>query len=796
MVSVPLTCTLINVLTFPPFPFPLHTHSLSLTHTHTHKHTHCSKHEGFTESKLILTCDSFLKRVTHYHYTSWPDFGNPPTDSFLEMTRTVGATLKEKPIVVHCSAGLGRTGTFIAVHTALECFRDKRKVDMKEIASKIRKQREGMIQSQDQYRFCLEAVADELAPEREVEPSEVTVEPPPQPTAFTPVTHTVQRDDDITREQSSSSVATPPPAARASPPPPSSSPPPPISEPETPLKVQLPASTPPPTPGTPEITFTGPTPRSSREETDRELIQRKLDSIAAEKDKEEERPSKPEDKQPPPGKEKTQKESEPVRHSVASITQRTPTVKPEPTKKSTGQAEEVVEQPPKESPKEPSKEAKSEEAEEQPPKESLKEPSKETKSKPMQVKELETQQPKSPIIQKKGEQPQAQSKEKQKTSTEAERPKERKDKLEAQKPPKEKEVKEIKTKPEAPKETSKAQQKKEIGGKSVGSEVSRKDEPGVSEAKEDKSEKVEEKEEVGFSIGDDVLDFKPPPKKPLKDQKQPKPSGQQSWKYQRKAAAPSTKTPPPPSSTAPTPTVSEKRNRPPTPKQRHRPEVMKSEPEVYTKAVKKITIPSIFGGAAAAAQSPAPSPRASPKPSPRRFGPTTATAKHEDEPQLPPARKPPSFGQRVLPLITPGPPVEPQPAAESKDKELEPAASEKPRNVLDMIKHLEGAKKPQVSQPTSSTYKLPTLPQRAAWTTAASSTASKPTYKLPTAPIQKPGPGMKPLVKVESESKPEVESKPDQSSNSSADTELDSTTTTGGGNVAKLLARFQGSGGK
>ena len=692
----------------------------------------------------MVTCDSTLRRVTHYHYTAWPDFGNPPTDSFLELTRAVGATSRDKPIVVHCSAGLGRTGVFVTVHTALECFRDKRKVDIKEIGSKIRKQREGMIQSQDQFRFCFEAVANELSPEQEAQLVEVTVEPitpalPSQttgdigrstaatvftPDSFsTPVTH-------VEDHHPSSVMATPLMVARASPPPPSSSPPPPISAPETPLKAQLSSSTPPSTPSIPEITFTGPTPRSSQEETDRELIQRKLDSMAAERDSEEERLARQEDEEESlaQGRQRIEKEIQPDRDSVASITQHSPMMKSEPPKETMTQAEEFV-QPPKES-------------------------SKEAKAEPKQ--ESQTRKPKSPVVEKKGERPQAQKKgkdDKHKTSTEAEKPhaKEREDKLKAHEPPKKEEAKEMKAKTEAPKETSKVQQKKDKEGES---EVSKNDKLGVSEAKEDEREK---EEEVGFSIGDDPLDFKPPPKKSLKDQKQPKPPGQQSWKYQRKTA-PSPTAPPAPSPATPKSTVPEKKKRPPTPKQQHRAEVVKSEPEVYTKVVGKITIPSIFGSAAT--QSPAPSPQASPKPSPRRFGHAAATTKNENEPQPLPVRKPPAFGQRVLPLISPRPPIEPQ-ATGSDNKE--PGADEKPRNVLDMIKQFEGVKKP-ASQPAP-TYKLPTLSQKATWTAAASSAASssKPTYKLPTTPSQKLG-IKPPPVNVGTESKPGMESKPDQQS--------------------------------
>ena len=718
----------------------------------------------------MVTCDSHLRRITHYHYTSWPDFGTPATESFLELEKAVGPTVDGKPIVVHCSAGLGRSGVFITVHTALECFKNKRKVDIKEIASKLRKQREGMIQSQDQYRFCLEAVADKLAPERDVGPIELASPLPPAP----PI-QAERPADDVRVSRPSSGMTTPPPAERGSPPPPSSSPPPPISQPETPRKVQLPTSSP-LTPSSPEITFTGPTPRSSREETDRELIQRKLDTMVDERDKDKEKPSKEENNKPDQGKERKRgKESLPDRYSVASITQRTPAVKPETSKKSTKETEgtEVVEG------------TMEEETEEEPPKDVPKE-------------EPKSQSPKLPKNDKESR-PQKTENDKQKATKEGERtPLKEKDKLEAQKPPPKKEVKEMKVKTEATIETVKPQQKKERVDKGGRPDAPKKDEPGESEAKGEASEKEEEEEVEGFSIGEDPLDFKPPPKKSLKDQKQPKPSSQQQpWRYQKKPTQfTPPKAPPPSSKSAPAP-PEKLTKRPPTPKQRHRQNVVKNEPEVYTRAIKKLVIPSAFGSGG---QSPIPSPRVSPKPLPRRLGHTTAdTTKHANEPHTSPARKPPSFGISVLPL-SPRPPVEPR---ERGNGDL--TSGEKPRNVLDMIKNIEHTKTP-ASKPATPAYKLPVPPQKATLTSVSPSppsSPSKPAYKLPT-PAKRPS--TKPL-KEESESTEEtrhhhrdVQQGPTSYSSSSSlkkeETSGAGNVVGGGnserGNVASLMKMFQG----
>lgn len=762
----------------------------------------------------MVTCDSHLRRVTHYHYTSWPDFGSPATNSFLELTKAVGQTSKEKPIIVHCSAGLGRSGVFITVHTALECFRDKRKVDIKDIASKMRNQREGMIQSQDQYRFCLEAVANELAPEvaaeeqvpaAAVRPGKPLPQPPPQPpqegTHFTApvmfvpdasqsplvplIPTTPRRNNDVTEEGDlSASVATPPPTTstptppqRASPPPPSSSPPPPISELQTPVKASLSATD----PSTPEITYTPPTPRMSQEESNRELIQRKLDSMASERDKEEQKQLNEEativEEESSGGKGRTEKERPPAvaaaaaRDSVGSITQRTPIVKPEKSSPEEIRLTKVTEQPTKEPP-------------------STQPPDPKKKGGRKEIDELITS--KEPVLSREGERESPKSKEaKDKAETHKEAPK----------PPPNKEAKEQRDIIEASKKTVKPPTKKEAEVKKDKTTLPVKGEPEAKVEESGREDSEEEEEEGGFSIGDDLLDFKPPPKKSLKDEKQPKsskPSSQPSWRYPKKPApsippsaprkpapsippsAPRKPAPSPPSSSIHTPSqpAAVKRNRPPTPKQ----------------GVRKLVIPSIFGGAAAQ-QSPAGSPQPSPKPSsPRKFGqPIADTTNHENEPQLSPGRKPPAF---ALPVKGSRLPTESH-TGEQKEPATKASAGseEKQMNVLDRIKLLEGHKKPTttISTPTP-TYKLPTLPQKATWSTGSTTSSTKPTYKLP----QK--------LTIVRTAKPNIsESKSPETTTtttspakgaSSEPESSSSSTSADGGNVARLLARFQGGGGQ
>ncbi|XP_078729414.1 tyrosine-protein phosphatase non-receptor type 11-like isoform X3 [Lampetra fluviatilis] len=104
--------------------------------------------------------------VWQYHFKAWPDHGVPNEPggvlSFLdEVNRRQEGISEEGPIVVHCSAGIGRTGTFIVIDILIDIIRQKGldcDIDIPKTIQMVRAQRSGMVQTEAQYKFVYMAV--------------------------------------------------------------------------------------------------------------------------------------------------------------------------------------------------------------------------------------------------------------------------------------------------------------------------------------------------------------------------------------------------------------------------------------------------------------------------------------------------------------------------------------------------------------------------------------------------------------------------------------------------------------
>ncbi|CAL1546979.1 unnamed protein product, partial [Lymnaea stagnalis] len=88
------------------------------------------------------------RTFTQFHFTSWPDKSVPVTPwSLVEFLKRVSAQTTKSPVVVHCSAGVGRTGTFIALHSVIRQAQDTGRVDFYQTLAKLRQDRIFMIQT-------------------------------------------------------------------------------------------------------------------------------------------------------------------------------------------------------------------------------------------------------------------------------------------------------------------------------------------------------------------------------------------------------------------------------------------------------------------------------------------------------------------------------------------------------------------------------------------------------------------------------------------------------------------------
>uniref|UniRef100_A0A3Q2PZD4 protein-tyrosine-phosphatase n=1 Tax=Fundulus heteroclitus TaxID=8078 RepID=A0A3Q2PZD4_FUNHE len=132
---------------------------------------------GFTITDLEIQLNSERRPLRHYWFSSWPDHHIPECiASLLKLVEEVETYKKSLgppassppitdavpgpgPIVVHCSAGIGRTGCFIASSICCQQLRETGHVDILETVCQLRLDRGGMIQTTEQYQFLYSTLA-------------------------------------------------------------------------------------------------------------------------------------------------------------------------------------------------------------------------------------------------------------------------------------------------------------------------------------------------------------------------------------------------------------------------------------------------------------------------------------------------------------------------------------------------------------------------------------------------------------------------------------------------------------
>ncbi|XP_072915767.1 receptor-type tyrosine-protein phosphatase R isoform X1 [Hemitrygon akajei] len=129
--------------------------------------------EHYVIRDLTLKHEGKSQNITHYWYKSWPDHKTPDSAQpllqlMLKVEETKQKSRGQGPIVVHCSAGIGRTGCFIAITIGCHQLRNEGVVDILSIVCQLRVDRGGMIQTSEQYGFVHHALSlydNEVSPD-------------------------------------------------------------------------------------------------------------------------------------------------------------------------------------------------------------------------------------------------------------------------------------------------------------------------------------------------------------------------------------------------------------------------------------------------------------------------------------------------------------------------------------------------------------------------------------------------------------------------------------------------------
>jgi tyrosine-protein phosphatase non-receptor type 12/18/22 len=119
----------------------------------------------FVIREIQAQCQGETQKMRQYHYNAWPDHLKPtavyPIIRMIEVVHEQ-RTRHEVPIVVHCSAGCGRTGTIIAIDILRSIILNKdaaSELSVFDIVKTMRMQRPAMVQAKDQYHFVYQAAS-------------------------------------------------------------------------------------------------------------------------------------------------------------------------------------------------------------------------------------------------------------------------------------------------------------------------------------------------------------------------------------------------------------------------------------------------------------------------------------------------------------------------------------------------------------------------------------------------------------------------------------------------------------
>ncbi|CAK9825508.1 Receptor-type tyrosine-protein phosphatase beta [Anthophora retusa] len=122
-------------------------------------------YRSYTQRTLVLQKENKKRNVTHLHFKAWPDHDVPedfdPIIHFCQIVRR-NVLANKGYIVIHCSAGIGRTGTYIAIDILLQHLRDNRKLDVFGTVYRMRHHRINMVQRESQYAYIYNCIKQVL----------------------------------------------------------------------------------------------------------------------------------------------------------------------------------------------------------------------------------------------------------------------------------------------------------------------------------------------------------------------------------------------------------------------------------------------------------------------------------------------------------------------------------------------------------------------------------------------------------------------------------------------------------
>uniref|UniRef100_A0A2I3GHB8 Tyrosine-protein phosphatase non-receptor type 13 n=1 Tax=Nomascus leucogenys TaxID=61853 RepID=A0A2I3GHB8_NOMLE len=100
-----------------------------------------------------------VRRISHLNFTAWPDHDTPSQpDDLLTFISYMRHIHRSGPIITHCSAGIGRSGTLICIDVVLGLISQDLDFDISDLVRCMRLQRHGMVQTEDQYIFCYQVI--------------------------------------------------------------------------------------------------------------------------------------------------------------------------------------------------------------------------------------------------------------------------------------------------------------------------------------------------------------------------------------------------------------------------------------------------------------------------------------------------------------------------------------------------------------------------------------------------------------------------------------------------------------